>query len=55
MRNSLVDLGGYPTHRDVADMPNLFFFLFCVYMIKGDDTLTDMSPVEAKWDEQKSI
>ena len=28
MRNSLARLGGYPTHRDVADMPNLFYFHF---------------------------
>ena len=33
MRNNLVHLRGYLTHRDIADMPNLF--LFCVYMIKG--------------------
>ena len=26
MRNNLVFLGGYPTHRDVADMSNLFYF-----------------------------
>ena len=32
-RNNLVHLRGYPTHRDIADMPNLL--LFCVYMIKG--------------------
>ena len=24
-------------------------------MIKGDDTLTEFSPFEAKWEEQKSI
>ena len=28
---------------------------FCVYMIKGDDALTEISPFQAKWDEQKSI
>ena len=28
-------------------------FLFCVFMIKGDDALTEISPFEAKWDEQK--
>ena len=39
MRNNLVHLGAYPTQQDVADMPNLFLFLFCVYMIKGDDCL----------------
>ena len=26
MRNNLVHLGGYPTHRDVTDMSNLFCF-----------------------------
>ena len=26
MRNNLVHLGGYPTHRDVTDMSNLFYF-----------------------------
>ena len=30
-------------------------FSFCVYMIKGDDALTEISSFEAKWDEQKSI
>ena len=24
-------------------------------MIKGDDALTEISPLEAKWDQQKSI
>ena len=28
MRNNLARLGGYPTHRDVADMSNLFYFHF---------------------------
>ena len=55
MRNNLVHLGAYPTQQDVADMPNLFLFLFCVYMIKGDDVLTEISAFEAKWDEKKSI
>ena len=30
-------------------------FSFCVYMIKGDDALTEISTFEARWDEQKSI
>ena len=30
-------------------------FSFWVYMIKGDDTLTEISPFEVKWVEQKSI
>ena len=30
-------------------------FLLRVYMIKGYDALTEISPFEAKWDEQKSI
>ena len=34
-------------------MPLLF--LFCVYMIKGDNGNTEISPFQAKWDEQKSI
>ena len=54
MRKNLVRLGRYSTHRDVADMSNLLF-LFCIYMIKGDDALTEISPFEAKWDEQNSI
>ena len=54
MRNNLVRLGRYPTHRDVGDMSNLLF-LFCVYMIRGDDALTEISTFEAKWDEQNSI
>ena len=33
MRNSLVRLGGYPTHRDVAG--KYLLFLFCVYTITG--------------------
>ena len=28
MRNNLVRLGGYPTHRDVADMSYFFYFYF---------------------------
>ena len=28
MRSKLVRLGGYLTHRDVADMSNLFYFHF---------------------------
>ena len=54
MKNNLVHLGGYPTHGDAVDMSNLFY-IYCVYMIKGDDALTEISPFEAKWDEQKSI
>ena len=30
-----------------------FLFLFCVYMIKGGGTLTQVLPFEAKWEEQK--
>ena len=53
MRNNLVHLGGYSTHRDAADMSNLLFLLF-VYMIKEDHAHTEISPFEEKWDEQKS-
>ena len=28
MRNNLVGLGGYPTHRDVADMSHFSYFYF---------------------------
>ena len=28
MRNNLVRLGGYPTHRGVADMSCFFYFVF---------------------------
>ena len=28
MRNNLAHLGGHPTHRDVNDMSNLFYFYF---------------------------
>ena len=28
MRNNLVRLGEYPTHREAADMSNLFYFYF---------------------------
>ena len=52
MRNNLVHLGEYPTHWDVADMSNLFYF-YCVYMITGNDALTEISPFEAKQYEQK--
>ena len=55
MRNNLVRLGEYPTHRDVADMSNLFYlFILCLYD-QGDDSLTEISPFQAKLDEQKSI
>ena len=30
-------------------------FLFCLYIIEGDDALTAISPFESKWDEQKLI
>ena len=55
MSNNLIRLGGYPTHRDVADLSNLFLFLFCVFMIKGDDAPTGISSFKAKWDEQRLI
>ena len=51
MRNNLVPLRGYPTRWYVKSI----LFLFRVYMIKGDDVLTEISPFEAKWDEQKLI
>ena len=50
----LAQISQYLTHRDVADISNLLFS-FCVYMIKGNDVLTEISPLEAKWDKQKSI
>ena len=28
MRNNLACLEGYPAHRDIADMSNLFYFHF---------------------------
>ena len=54
MRSNLAHSGGYPTHGDVADMSNLFFFILSL-LIEGDDTLTEFSPFEGKWVEQKSI
>ena len=30
-------------------------FLFCVYLIKGDNALTEISPFKTKWNGQKSI
>ena len=47
----MVHLGGYPTHQDVAEMSNLFYF-YSVYMINGGDALTEISFFEAKWDEK---
>ena len=32
MRNNLVRLGEYPTHRDVADMSNLFYFFYFMFV-----------------------
>ena len=51
MRNDLARLDGYLTHWDVADMSNIFFFLFFVDKIKRDEALTEILPFEAKWDE----
>ena len=31
LRNKLARFGGYPTHGDVADMSNLFYFHFVFY------------------------
>ena len=44
MRNNLACFGGYPTHLDVVDMSNLFYF----HMIKEDDALTEISPFKAE-------
>ena len=54
MRNNLARLRGYPTHGDVADMSNLFYFCF-VFYDQWDDAVTEISPFEAKWNEQKSV
>ena len=54
MRNNLARLRGYPTHGDVADMSDLFYFCF-VFYDQWDDAFTEISPFEAKWDEQKSV
>ena len=48
MRNKLVRFGGYPTHEDIADMSDLFYFYFVFILIKGDDALTEISRLEAK-------
>ena len=48
MRDKLVRFGGYPTHGDVADMSNLFYFYFVFILIKGHDALTEISPFKAK-------
>ena len=48
MRNNLVRLGGYPTHRDVAG--KYLLFLLCLYD-QRDGALTDIPLFEAKWDE----
>ena len=55
MKNSLVCLAGWSTHRDVANISDLFYFFFCAYMIMGNDALTKISHFEANWDEQKSL
>ena len=55
MRKNLVCLGGYPTHRDFADMSYFFYFYFMFLYDQADDAFTEISPFDAKWDEQKSI
>ena len=35
MRNNLVHLGGFPNHRDVADMSNLFYLYSVFIWSKG--------------------
>ena len=54
MRNKLVRWGGYLTHRYEADVISLYFYFVFIYD-QGGDALTEISPFETKWDEQKSI
>ena len=35
MRNNLIHLGGYLTHRDVVDLSNLFIFILRFYDQEG--------------------
>ena len=35
MRNNLARLEGYPTHRDVAEVSNLFYFHFVFILSRG--------------------
>ena len=39
MKNNLVRLDGYHTHRDVADMSNLFYFHFVFISLRGTTRL----------------
>ena len=48
MSNNFVRLRGYPTHGDAANVKSLLF-LFCVYMIKGENALTEIFPFEVTW------
>ena len=52
----LGSLGGYiPLNEMCCVCVKSLLFSFCVYVIKGDDALTEISSFEAKWDEQKSV
>ena len=59
MRNNLVHLVGYPTRRDFADMPNLFYFFIFLYLLCFCDQegwrAYRVSSFEAKWGEENLI
>ena len=48
MRNNLALLGGIPLTEMCCVYVKSLLFSFCVYMIKGDDALTEISSFEAK-------
>ena len=52
MRNNLVYSGGYPTHWDVTDMSDLFYF-YSVFICQGGRWAYQY--LEAKWDEQRLL
>ena len=51
----LGSLGGMSHSPRCCGYAKSLLFSFCVYMIEGDDALTEISSFEEKWDERNSI
>ena len=51
----LGSLGGMSHSPRCCGYAKSLLFSFCVYMIEGDDALTEISSFEEEWDERNSI
>ena len=54
MRNNLVCLADIPLTEILLICQISFIFILCLYD-QEDDALTEISPFEVKWDQQKLI